>query len=271
MIVRVFPRRTKATPDDSIAFIGEPLCFIEEADEVHVSCTFTWDKPRAEYLAEQWAAYYPNVKLGGPAYDDPGGEFVPGRYLLNGYVITSRGCNNCCWFCHVPRREGKLRELKITNGHNVLDNNLLQCSEGHIRAVFAMLKQHKYKAEFTGGLEAKLLRGWHVDLLLDLKPRQIFFAYDTPDDLEPLQVAGKMLLEAGIIRTTSHVARCYVLVGYPCDTIEAAEKRLRETMRLGFTPMAMLWKGEGVGDWHIDWKRFQRRWARPLIIYSKRA
>jgi hypothetical protein len=52
-LIRVFPRRTRATPDDRLAYFGPPGRFAE-ADEVHVDCTFTWDKPIAEQLAEQW-------------------------------------------------------------------------------------------------------------------------------------------------------------------------------------------------------------------------
>ena len=40
-------------------------------------------------------------------------------------------------------REGNLRELPITSGHIVLDDNLLACSEKHIRSVFDMLKLKK--------------------------------------------------------------------------------------------------------------------------------
>lgn len=73
-ILRVFPQRTSHTPDDDLAFIGDPPLFRPEVDEVHVSCTFLYDKPEAERLADAWSKYYPEVKLGGPAYDDPGGE-----------------------------------------------------------------------------------------------------------------------------------------------------------------------------------------------------
>ena len=41
-ILRVFPRRTTATPTDECAFIGNPPMFWPEADEVHVSVAFTW-------------------------------------------------------------------------------------------------------------------------------------------------------------------------------------------------------------------------------------
>jgi len=52
-ILRVFPRRTKATPTDALARVGyppTPACRID-ADEVHISVTFTWDKPLAEDMA----------------------------------------------------------------------------------------------------------------------------------------------------------------------------------------------------------------------------
>jgi hypothetical protein len=52
-LIRVFPRRTKAMPSDALAYFGAPDRFAA-ADEVHVDCTFTYDRPIAERLAEQW-------------------------------------------------------------------------------------------------------------------------------------------------------------------------------------------------------------------------
>ena len=92
-IIRVFPRRTKATPEDPLAFVGSPPLFRPAAAEVHVSCTFTWDRRRAESLAREWAAFYPVVRVGGPAFGDPGGEFTPGRYLRPGYTGYARHMN----------------------------------------------------------------------------------------------------------------------------------------------------------------------------------
>jgi len=265
MIARVFPRRTRATPDDPLAFTGPPGLFPPEVDRVHVSVAFSWDIPEAERLARAWSLVAP-VEVGGPAMGSRGEEFVPGMYLKEGYVVTSRGCPNRCWFCSVWRREGSdVRELPIEEGWNVLDDNLLACSEGHIRAVFEMLGRQKQPAEFTGGLEAARLLPWHAEALRRLHPKSIFFAYDTPDDLEPLRAAGRLLLEAGFT-TVSHTLRCYVLVGYPKDTQEKAEKRLLEALEAGFTPMAMLWREESEPT--LEWRRFQRRWARPAIIHS---
>jgi len=267
-ILRVFPRRTNVTPtDEPLVAWGQPTFFSTncDADEVHISVAVTWDMPEAERLAKTYESYGYLVRIGGPATGEAGGDFVPGVYVKTGYVITSRGCPNRCWFCSVWRREGAtVRELPVVNGWNVLDDNLLACSEDHVRAVFAMLKRQERRAEFTGGLEAARLRPWHVDLLRDLKPKQVFFAYDTADDLEPLRQAGRILLDAGFT-TTSHQLRAYVLIGYPRDTFDAAEKRLIETVNAGFMPMAMLYRGT-EGETAADWRAFQRQWARPAII-----
>lgn len=71
-ILRVFPYRTSYTPEDDMVFIGMPPLIIPEHDEVHVSCTFTWDKKICEELAFQWEGRTNKpVKLGGVAYNSP--------------------------------------------------------------------------------------------------------------------------------------------------------------------------------------------------------
>jgi hypothetical protein len=193
-----------------------------------------------------------------------GEDFQPGMYLRRGYTITSRGCPNRCWFCRVWRVDGDVRELPIRDGWIVQDDNLLACSEGHVRAVFAMLKRQPERAQFTGGLEAARLKPWHVDLIAGLHPRQVFFAYDGPRDLDPLRTAGAMLRELyGPDR--SHVLRCYVLIGHPDDTPDAADRRLREACGAGFMPMAMLWADSGTRP-SAQWRQLQRAWARPASI-----
>jgi hypothetical protein len=267
-IARVFPRRTKATPEDALAFTAFPKKKdIPEVDEVHISVAFSYDLPKAETQEKEWRRLGVPVKIGGPALGLPGGDFTPGMYLKPGYVITSRGCNNHCWFCGVPQREGGLRELPVTEGWNVLDDNLLGCSEQHIRAVFSMLKHQPERPVFTGGLEAKLLRPWHVDCLREVKAKRLYFAYDTPDDYEPLVQAGRLLQNGGCTKA-SHAARCYVLIGYPGDTMDAAEKRLRQAWAAGFLPFAMLYRDDN-GKVNTDWSRFQRAWVRPEIVVSK--
>ena len=268
-IARVFPRRTKATPDDALVFTGSPpKDGLHDLEEVHVSVAFTYDLPKAYDLAERWAKTGINVRIGGPAFDSPGGDFVPGRYLKQGYVVTSRGCPNRCPHCAVPKREGyTLRELPITEGWNVLDDNLLACSDGHIHAVFDMLKRQPEKPVFTGWLEARLLKPWHVELIRAVKTKRMYFAYDSPGEYEPLVAAGRLLRDGGITQA-SHRAACYVLIGYKGDTMDAADKRLRDTWAAGFVPYAMLYRDrDGIVD--SDWRKFQRVWVRPEIVLAR--
>ena len=268
-IARVFPRVTNATPVDEYAFYDEPGMFLPPIDEVHISVAFTWDIPKAEWLAKQWEPIAP-VKMGGPAYGKEFklGEFTPGMYVKPGYVFTSRGCPNAetgkCWFCSEPK--GPI-ELEIKDGRNILDPNILATSKEHFLRVIEMLKKQRYgRPIFTGGLEAKKLKDWHVDLLREVKPKEMFFAYDTPDDYEPLVEAGKKLLAAGFTMA-SHSLRAYVLIGYPKDTFEKAEKRLIDTLKAGFMPFAMLYKDKD-GNEDLNWAKFRSRWIRPAGVYA---
>jgi hypothetical protein len=268
-ILRVFPRRTAATPTDPLAFVGRPPfpSMIPECDGVHVSVAFTYDLPEAEALVKEWDVAGVPVSVGGPALNAIGGDFTPGLYVRDGYTITSRGCPNYCWFCSVPKREGGIRELPIRDGHDVLDSNLLACSDAHIRAVFAMLARQKRRARFTGGFEARLLRDWHVDALGALNAECVFVAYDTADDYEPLRIASGILKRGAWFRPLRNVG-CYCLIGYPRDTFDAAESRLRAAVTLGFMPMAMLYRDER-GETSRDWRVFAREWARPAIIKAR--
>jgi hypothetical protein len=269
-IIRVFPRVTKATPQDDLCRFADPNLF-DEADEIHISVAFTADKQKAESLAETWRHVAP-TKVDGVAYGNPGHDFTPGMYIKHGYTFTSRGCPRRCWFCSVWKRDPIPRLLTIHDGWNILDDNLLACPEAHVRQVFAMLARQKRQIEFTGGLEARAMEDYQVGLLADMKPRpNCFFAYDPGDPFETLKSAADRLIEAGFT-SRSHRLRVYVLIGFPKDTFTGAEKRLNQMLSIGFTPHAMLWQPETpAAEKHRpapEWRKFQRQWARPAIIHA---
>lgn len=264
-ILRVFPRLVKAaTPDDDLAVVGrEPeLADYGRCDEVHVSVTFDWDKPKGERLAEAWQVLGVPVKLGGPAYLSEAGEFTPGMYLKKGYTITSRGCPNKCDFCKVPEREGALRMLPIRDGWNVLDNNLLACPMDHQRAVFDMLDRQCRPVRFTGGIEAARFTNWHLNRMCGMKIESMWMAYDYPADYEPLMDAVAMMQGTLVRPHKSKVVGAYVLMGRRGDTPEAAEKRLRSVIALGIKTQAMLFdngaqcKPEDMKHWWALRKKF---------------
>jgi len=264
-IARVFPRHTNATPVDQLTFFGGPLLWPVECDEVHVSVTFTYDLKKAKSMAGEWERAGYKVSIGGPGTGQRGEDFIPGRYIKSGYVITSRGCPNKCWFCSVWKRDGTIRELPIREGWDVLDDNLLACSERHIAAVFDMLKRQPHKARFTGGLEAKLMTPAIAEGLRELVPETLYFAYDTQDDWGPMCEAAEMLWKAGFPKKHRSV-RAYVLCGFKGDTPEKAEARLTATLSKHIIPMCMMWRDDDGNK--SNWGGFQRRWARPALIPS---
>ena len=265
-MIRVFARKTNWTPRDPLAFYGdESLYAVREYGSdypVYVSCTFTWDKKKAVDLARAWAMHFRNVQIGGPAFGDHGGEFVPGRFIKAGVTFTSRGCPKRCPWCMVPQREGKLRELKIQKGNIVQDNNLLACSRGHIEAVFEMLRQQKKSAVFSGGLDIDFMQPWHIELLKSIRIAKsgLWVACDRAEDLPRLDKAADLLGDFDIEKK-----RCYVLVEMNGETQKQAKARCIAVLRKGFLPFAQLFRSETAGPSRGQWHDFCGFWSQPRL------
>lgn len=266
-MVRVFPHRNQWTPTDEMAFVGFPPLFrpSNRKTPVRVSVTFTWHKSDAERIARAWAEFYDDVQIGGPAYETPAGEFTPGRFLKEGCTITSRGCPKRCGWCVVPTREGAIRELAIKPGWIVQDNNLLACSERHIRAVFDMLREQGRRIYFNGGLDKHYLRDWHRELFDSISLGELWFACDTILDLPSLERAAR-ILEGIPLRKR----RCYTMIGYRGETLADAERRIERVFELGFMPFCQLYIDETPKVWSEEWRRVRRKWARPAAYMAAR-
>lgn len=259
-IIRVFCRQTSYTPTDDMAFVGPPPgLFIPEHDAVHISCTFTWDKPLAEELAFQWEGVTNKpVKLGRPAYCSPAEEFTPGMYVRKGITFTSRGCNNNCPWCGVRQMEGELREIPITPGNIIQDNNFLQCSRAHQDKVFDMLRTQKNIC-FRGGLQTDLIDDRFVEAVRGLRIGELWLACDTDAQLPAFRKACEKLVKAGF---TQHQIKCYSLIGHD---MEAEEQRNREIFRCGAMPFSQLERDftNTKTEYSAAWKAFERTWQRP--------
>ena len=256
-IIRVFPRRTSYTPEDMYVFIGPPPFkeLIPEHDEIHVSCTFTWDKRCCEELAYQWeAATNKPVKLGGVAFGSPSNNFVQGLYIKSNIIFTTRGCNNNCPWCIVPRIEGKLKELPIYPGNWIQDNNFLQASRDHREKVFDMLRGQKGIC-FKGGLEADLINDHFINGITSLRIKELWLACDTDGTIPALKKACEKLRKAGFSREK---IKCYVL-SYGRD-MEADEA--------GAMPFMQLYRdfSDNKTVYSQTWNRFARQWQRPAAI-----
>lgn len=265
-MIRVFPHRNKWTPTDELAFVGEPPLFrpADRATPVRVSVTFTWHRREAERIAASWANYYDDVRIGGPAYEDVGGEFTPGQFLKEGCTITSRGCPKRCGWCVVPTREGAVRELTIKPGWIVQDNNLLACSEKHIRAVFEMLRAQGRRIYFNGGLDKHFLKDWHREMFDSIKLGELWFACDTAQDIVWLERASKILQGIALRHR-----RCYTMIGYGGESLLDAARRIERVFELGFMPFCQLYQPEHTLIYPEDWRELRRKWARPAAYMAQ--
>jgi hypothetical protein len=131
-----------------------------------------------------------------------------------------------------------------------------------------MLLKQKEKAQFTGGFEAARLTDLHVYYLSRIKPKSVWFAYDSAKDYEPLVFASKKLKEAGLMK--GHTMCCYVLTGHEGDTIDKAEKRLKDVIKLGYFPQSMLYNAGSHRNGDLaEWRKFHTEWANKIIVGFK--
>ena len=254
MIARVFPSKTEFSPMDEHAYFDVPGYWTPKYDQVYISTIFTWDIPHAQWLAKQWEDHG-EVIIGGPAFNDPGAEFEPGKFIKPGCVFTSRGCPNNCWYCFVPKREGGIRELQIHDGNIIMDNNLLACSEKHIAEVFKMLSD-KRQIDFNQGLDARLITRDIADEIKRLKLYRVFLAYDRPGDFKTIKKVSRYL-------DIGRKLWVYLLAGYQGDTLEKAEARCMDVAKIGAYPFMMLYQSEDPKYYSAKWLRLQNKWTRP--------
>ncbi len=265
------------TPDDQMVFangrtkktkaFGYPQLWRPQADEVHVSVTFTWDIEEGYRLRDAWAQYYADVRIGGPAFDACPNGFVPGRYLRHGVTFTTRGCNNKCPWCLVPRREGKLVEFDdFAPGNIIQDNNILQASHAHLERVGQMLKAQRRAAVFSGGIQSNLVNDWVAEWMRGLRIKEVFLAADTFGSLPALRRAVDKLK---FLKPSSDKLRCYVLIGRDGETISEATDRLEAVWDAGCMPFAQLYQPDThFIEYSKEWKALNRTWSRPAAMRS---
>ena len=211
----------------------------------YLSIAFTWRIPEAYSLAVFYRAQGFKVRAGGPAtfvrrrdledVAEVGGEYPDAVSRHNrDATVASRGCPVGCWFCIVPKMEGKdftlLPDFPVRPV--LCDNNL--------SALPADFQDHivaRYKAEGVPLLDAnsgfeprtfddEVFRRWEP---INRGPWR--FAYDDQDDGPHVERVMKML---GHVR--SKLKRVYVLIGN--EPVASCLDRLNRVIAWGGEPHA---------------------------------
>lgn len=102
------------------------------------------------------------------------------------YGFITRGCIRNCWFCKVPKYEGKLKEYNriedIVKHKKVkfLDNNILAYPK-HMEVFQWCLDHPDIKVDFNQGLDFRLVNDENLDALSRLNYMGAYiFAFDEP-------------------------------------------------------------------------------------------
>ena len=137
------------------------------------------------------------VEYGGIGSRNPGNQlpwaiemtdpyYAPNEKHTYGFI--TRGCIRNCWFCKVPKYEGKLKEynrlesiIRGVPGEVVhfMDNNIL-AYQSHLE-VFNYLIERGIRCEFNQGLDFRLTNDQNLDALARLNYEgEYIFAFDDP-------------------------------------------------------------------------------------------
>lgn len=195
---------------------------LSNPDRVYCSIVFTKNKGRAlnrrlsdvefifggsGYSLTKVLPY--DIEMLKPDYD-----LYPSEYMLG---FTSRGCNRNCYFCIVPQKEGEFiiwqhpREFYDERFDTVklLDNNILFNKEW-FKQVATWYLDHNIKVDMTQGYDIRLLDDKSLDLILQVKSKDVLkFAFDDTK-LEGIVKDKIQLLKDYDVNTKNDVAfYCY--------------------------------------------------------------
>lgn len=212
--------------------------FAQDAERTYVSCIFPENRDKClEYTS------YKNVIIGGSGWDintklPP--EIDAMKPKIN-WGFTSRGCIRNCYFCFVPKMEGKIRITGdiydfwdgISKEITVMDNNILALPE-HFKMICSQIRKEKLKVDFNQGLDCRLMTDDIAKELLSIKHiREIRFSFDDIRIKPQVEKCLKILKENGI---GNWKTRWYCYVS-PTDTLENLYERLmflRENKQLAY-------------------------------------
>lgn len=250
---------------------------IIDPDEVYASIVFKKNKHTADGLR----FLYPDAKIdvGGCGYDLHKNLPSEVDLMMPDYSLypkwqsdlgfTTRGCGRNCYFCIVPKKEGKFhinqhpREFHDPSHKSIvlMDNNVLWDKEWFFEITDWMLKNN-LAVDFNQGLDLRLMDGDIAKRIAELKPLHYWhFAFDNINYKDDVIKGIGLLKDAGVgIRN-----KCNVYVYLHDDSqMEDALERCQILKELGTLPYIMV---------NREAKRTQRmtdlkRWTRPQIFFS---
>jgi hypothetical protein len=242
--------------------------YLDQFDYVYASLIFSRSGPIAEKLLE----LRPDAFVGGSGWDDypipktrvtsleeigiftreQDYSLYPNFTASVGY--TQRGCRmneTICWFCGVPRREGKVRAVATVNEiwrgepypkHLLLfDNDTF--GQPNWREMIEAIREGDFKVCWNQGINARMLNDETAAAIAsvkyvddDFKTKRIYTAWDGSRDEHVLMRGLEALQRAGIKPDNMMV---YMLISDNGQTFEDWEYRRARLREFGARPYPM--------------------------------
>lgn len=185
------------------------------------------------------------------------------------FGFLTRGCPRGCGFCHVASKEGKcsrkVADLKeFWNGQKnivLCDPNILACPEHE--ELLTQLIESGATVEFNQGIDIRLITEKNIELLKQIRLKNIHFAFDRYQDKDIIEPRLRRFVhETGFNKDRGHVT-VYILCNFD-TTIEQDIYRIQLCRELKVSPFPMIYDKE-----HADpiYKRLQR-WCNNFIFWN---
>lgn len=184
------------------------------------------------------------------------------------YGFMSRGCPRGCDFCHVGAKEGR-RAYKVADlsefwrGQKnivLLDPNTIACKEW--KDILGQLIESKAWVDFSQGVDIRLMTEEKVEMIKQIKIKNIHFAWDRYEDKDIVIPKFKAFKE--ISGYSYQMLTVYMLCNFG-TTFEQDLERVYTLRDLGYNPYVMLYDKENIPKGH-KLKHLQR-WVNNRIIF----
>lgn len=261
-------------------------------EAVYASIIFERSRPKAQELL----GYWPQATVGGTGWrlesslESIGIESKRQDYSdypkwRQSIGFTQRGCRLNCWFCVVPRKEGKVRQESVIDEIwrgppwpkelLLLDNDFFGQKEWRQR--IAEIRAGGFKVSFNQGINCRMINDEAAEAIASIdyrddsmKVKRLYTAWDNSDDEGPLFRGLDCLKRAGVRPDNIMV---YMLIG---AGESAADREYRRSQLRDFGcrpyPMPYTRTRELVGfqrwvvtraDLKCSWERYEAAKYRP--------
>lgn len=249
----------------------------EHYDKVYMAKVFTFTQEYEYFINAD------EVEKGGTGYDihktlpDFIDRLQPDYSIYNNvdnktaYGFLTRGCPNKCFWCIVPKKEGKqhpymdVEEIAIEGRTNLIlmDNNVLASDYG-LQQIEKIIKKG-YRVDFNQALDARLVTEDIAKLLARVKwLNQIRFGCDTPKQIVWCENAMNMI-DKFRKRPASYLM--YTMISDDMDEAYTRLSHFRDNKRVRIVAQPFR-DVDNPNQIIPQWQKDMARWAMRREIYA---